>query len=127
MTEQAHEPLPFNTADPMAMKWTERALELLNGGQLSAQVISHGSVVVVQVDGSCPYCDDHIHCTEQLTAVTEGTEGVARRTGGYAAPAPATGYKDVTVTCGCNEAHAGDPKKGTGCGTSFRIRVSVGT
>jgi hypothetical protein len=121
-------PKPFNKTDPLSMRWTEKALELLQDGKLDAEVIVSHGVTVVRVDGICPYCDDHLHYTESLTAVTEGGEGAAGRgdAGGEAiVAAREPRYEEFTVTCGCSESHEGDPKKATGCGTSFRVSVLV--
>jgi hypothetical protein len=119
----AHDPRPFNRTDPLAMRWTERAYELLQSGELSADVISADGVRVVRVDGNCPYCDDHVHYVEPLTAVTEGMEGVLGSTRGSATPPREPRYEEITVTCGCSESHPGNPTESTGCGTSFRIAI----
>jgi hypothetical protein len=117
----------FNTTDPLGVKWTEKAFALLQSGALTADVLVKGGVKIVRVDGTCPYCEDHLHYTESLTAVTEGSEGILP-SGGGGGGARLDGdgeptYEEFTVTCGCSETHEGDPKKGTGCGTSFRISV----
>jgi hypothetical protein len=124
-------PKPFNKTDPLALKWTERAFELLQQGKLRAEVIVSHGVKVVRVDGTCPYCDDHLHYTDSLTAVTEGSEallggggGGGIGTEGIESPREPQ-YDEFTVTCGCSEPHEGDPEKETGCGTSFRISVLV--
>jgi hypothetical protein len=119
---------PFNTTDPLGIKWTEKAFELLQSGALAADVIVKSGVKIVRVDGTCPYCEDHLHYTDSLTAVTEGSEGILPPSGGGRDRLAADGepiYEEFTVTCGCSEAHEGDPKKGTGCGTSFRVSVLI--
>jgi hypothetical protein len=120
-------PVPFNTTDPFAMKWTDRAFDLLKNGKMSAHIVTVEGIKAARIDGSCPYCDDQIHLTEPLTAITQGSDGFLGRGIASRDEAELTGsvrFQDVTITCGCNEPHAGDPNKSTGCGTSFRISVS---
>ena len=123
------EPVPFNTIDPLAPKWTDRALELLLSGDLSAQIAAVEGIRVARIDGTCPYCGDELHITEPLTAVTEGTEGVRGRglADGteFGDEANEACYEEVTATCGCDVTHSGNPNKSAGCGTSFRISIRV--
>ena len=107
------------------MKWTERAFELLQAGDLHAEVITKAGGKVVRVNGTCPYCQDELRYSESLIAVTEGSE---RAIGGgtdlaVAEAATEPRYEEFIATCGCSESHDGDPNKGTGCGTSFRVAV----
>jgi len=115
------DPKPFNIADPLSEEWTRRALELLKSGALNASVRTTDEMRVGHVDGECPYCADNLHCVEPLSAVTEGVEDLLGPKRG-AEPAEAR-YEEFTVTCGCSRSHPGDPKKGVGCGTSFRVAV----
>jgi hypothetical protein len=115
---------PYNTDSPLSMEWTKKALELLNAGKISVEVINQKGVRIVEVDGICPYCEDPLHYTDSLTAVTEGSPGDLPEGGDGVGDGGPT-YEELTVTCGCGEQHAGDPKKGTGCGTSFRVSVLV--
>ncbi len=124
------EPVPFNASDPLARKWTDRALELLLSGDLSAQIVAVEGIRVARMEGTCPYCGDVLHITVPLKAVTEGTEGVRGRglTDGteFGDAAGEARYEELTATCGCDVMHPGNPSKSAGCGTSFRIKMRVG-
>jgi|SRR5829696_2001362 len=115
---------PYNVDDPTARKWTERAYNLLESGELKASIISAGGVETARADGKCPYCEDTIHYLEVRTAVTEGTEKTLGADKLEEAEEEAR-YGSITVTCGCGVSHPNDPTKGTGCGTTFRLEVLV--
>ena len=112
---------PFNTTNPRAMEWTEKAFALLEAGKLEAEATVKDGITVVSAYGTCPYCDDHLRFSDTLNAVTEGGGGVDELERRGDEPV----YQEFTVTCGCDQSHEGDPKKATGCGTSFRVRVLV--
>jgi hypothetical protein len=121
---------PFNNADAYAMRWTERALDLVNASKLKVGITQVQSIKVAIADGECPYCGDHMRDVRTLTAVTEGSDGVLGGKGvatrsGTSLEALTIKYEDVTFTCGCSVAHPGGPKGQTGCGTHFRLSVPV--
>lgn len=123
--DQPSPPKPFNNVDPYAMRWSERARDLVNAGKLTISRKLVESIKVAVAEGECPYCGDYLKDVQIMTAVTEGSDGVLGR--GVAKRTTTTlgilieKYEDVTFTCGCGIAHPGGEKSKTGCGTFFRL------
>jgi hypothetical protein len=115
--------VPYQTDAPNAYKWTEKAYDLLQGGELTASIKSAGEISTATVSGECPYCQDNVNFSEVLDAVAGeslGTLGWQRKQ----AAQPDDGYVSLTVSCSCTELHAGRPADiNHGCGINFRIEV----
>ncbi len=111
---------PFEVDQPNAYKWTKDAFQLLQAGELSAEVRTDHDVRSAVVHGECPRCSHDVHFTQILDAVT----GESMTTlGATTAPASAE-YQQLTVECRCGAEHLGRPKGVThGCGINFRVDV----
>jgi hypothetical protein len=107
----------------MALAWTQRSYELLQEGRLQASICTQRGIQIERVDGACPYCGDAIGYAAPRTVVTEGSEAKLTADLDYGGDGPA--YTSITVTCGCAVTHPGNPAKGLGCGTTFRIEIEV--
>ncbi len=113
---QPSSPLPFETSEPNARKWTDAAYEALATGTLKGKLERHDGVLVSHVTGRCPRCEHLITDNQVLTIVAEGI----RR--GVDAPPPSD-YVPVTVTCDCGRDHPRRPPGGHGCGITFRLEL----
>src|SRR5205807_1522904 len=100
-----------------AFVWTVRAFELLETGNLRAEIQEHRpGVRSSHVWGQCPRCEHRIDDWQPLSAVT-GLIG--RRRSGLADRD--ADVELVDVSCGCGTTHPGAPPGTTGCGVSFRV------
>ncbi len=61
---------PFEVDQPNAYKWTKDAFQLLQAGELSAEVRTDHDVRSAVVHGECPRCSHDVHFTQILDAVT---------------------------------------------------------
>lgn len=105
-----------------AFGWTERAFELLEAGQLRAEIERpHPGVRASHVWGQCPRCGHHIDDRQPLSAVT-GLTGSRRP---ESSAADTANVEVIDVDCGCGSVHADAPADITGCGVSFRVEFET--
>ncbi len=101
-----------------AFEWTERAFELLQTGQLRAEIHKpRAGVEASHVWGRCPRCEHQVDDWQPLSTVTGM---IGSRSAESAAP-DAANVESVDVSCGCGTVHPTAPDGITGCGVSFRI------
>jgi hypothetical protein len=116
--------VPYETDAPNAYKWTEKAYDLLEKGDLTASVKSASGISTATVAGDCPYCGDNVNFSEVLDAVTGESIATLGRQDSQSALPDDEGYVPLTVSCSCTEPHAGRPADiNHGCGINFRIEV----
>jgi hypothetical protein len=120
VTDPTHRDLPYETADPLAYRWTDAAYDMCAGDDptLHAEVVTAHGVSRVLVHGRCPRCAGEISSDSLLTA--SGESGVLGDDDAEPEPDP---YTPVHVVCGCPLAHPGRPDGATGCGIGFTIEV----
>jgi hypothetical protein len=114
--------MAYEKRAPNAYRWTERAYELLERGDLDVTIeVSHGVERVVAT-GPCPRCDHDVAYRQPLDAV--GGEPLAVLGADRLADAPIDPYVGLTVSCSCIEDHEGRPDTiKVGCGINFRVEV----
>jgi hypothetical protein len=99
------------------MKFTQRAFEFLQDGQLVLKEFREGrNVVSVQVEGYCPRCLHHHTEITHPTAIGVGvTRSAEEATGARGEPLP------LVFRCRCEEDHAGRDGGVKGCGLVYRV------
>lgn len=103
-----------------AFVWTERAFELLEVGNLQAEIQERRpGMRWSHVWGECPRCRHRIDDWQPLSAVT-GLVGGRRPD---SAARDTVDVEPVDIGCGCGTTHPGAPGDITGCGVSFRIEL----
>ena len=114
--------LHWETDQPDAYRWTDRAFELLLDGVLSAHVRKIGGIMTASVTGKCPRCDHEVGFEQ----IREAVAGEALQVLGGQEPMAETHctYVAVDVECRCGEGHPGRPTETRrGCGVNFRVEV----
>ncbi|MGW0615875.1 hypothetical protein [Streptomyces sp. NPDC002788] len=101
-------------------RWTERAFEFLETGDLTVTPYAGGGAPCFVVSGPCPRCGHHLVDRQVTTALT-GLSGPSR---GGEGEQPAAVMLDVTCSCGTE--HGNAPAGAIGCGASFRIELVAG-
>ncbi|MFB6888049.1 hypothetical protein ACFCX4_01870 [Kitasatospora sp. NPDC056327] len=123
MTVGSHQELPYETSDPLAYEWTDKAFDMCNGANptLFGSVRRADGVSRAVVHGACPRCSGDIQWDEQLSA--SGESGVLGAEGG-GGPDP---YARVNVVCDCVLPHPRRPEGVTrGCGIGFTLEIFRG-
>lgn len=105
-----------------AFVWTERAFDLLEAGELQAEIQEfRRGVRWSHVWGKCPRCEHRIDDWQPLSAVTGLVGG--RRPGSVAGGT--VDVEPIDIVCGCGITHPGASADTTGCGVSFRIELEL--
>lgn len=114
--------LPWETNEPAAERWTDRAFELFEAGTLTAEITERQKIRNVTSRGECPRCGHDVRFAFVLTAPTKS--GKNRKL--LAGTSDASEMDDVDLVCRCIGVHPGRPD-GTseGCGIIFTARLEV--
>lgn len=110
---------PFETHDPTAYKWTDKAYDLLTDGQLRVDVIPAGDIRVIVARGPCPRCGDDVAFTMETSAAVPVPIGPLGKGG----ETTFDQYETIDVACRCEGVHPGRPAGATGCGIAFRVEI----
>lgn len=116
------DPMRYETEQPNAYRWTEKAYAALTNRTMRADVDGADGSRRAKVTGPCPRCGHEIHFDQLLDAVAgeDGTLNTLGRTVDAVLPA----YLELVVSCRCGEAHPGRPEGTTsGCGINFRADI----
>jgi hypothetical protein len=122
----ATNPVPYQTQLPNDRRWTQDVYQRLIHGEMSAAVTVKEQIKTATVSGPCPYCDDDVGFSEDLTAVTGESPGYRAEFAimfpGGAQQQPE--FVTFTASCLCNGQHAGRPADvHRGCGINFQVKV----
>jgi hypothetical protein len=121
-TSALEEPMGWESAEPVAIRWTQAAFQLLNDGLLRVDVIDRSSVRSVTAQGKCPRCEDDVQYSEVLSVALPPTRRVRKI-------APSTEeqvFVSVDIRCECVVHHQGRPPDRTvGCGILFAVETTV--
>lgn len=112
-------PLPWDSIDPLAARWTDDAYDMLKTGTLKASIIIKSGVETAIVKGECPRCGHDFEHSQIQTAVANFAED---RQPDREPVESKSKWVFVDARCNCISAHSGRPSSQTqGCGIAFCV------
>lgn len=114
--------IAYETANPNAYQWTQRAYRALTEGSMKVEIVGAAGSRRAAITGPCPRCGHEIHFDQLLDAVA-GENG-RLTTLGSTIETTTENYVELVASCRCTEVHEKRPEGVTfGCGINFRVDV----